>query len=114
MNSGSRVDDFRDRGVYRVAMRGADSSADAPVTSPNAKGANPAANGTGEPKPREELIAANGQADESKLAAIDESGAMAKLKGDGRRRAPAWHWVPRGEPISLTAPRSGAKTPGGG
>ena len=100
---GVAVTDFSQRGLYRVAMRSAAGAGDvAANNSPNDKPSNPGAKATSESTPREELIAANGQADESKLAAIDETGVTAKLKADSQGDASRWHWVPRGAPISLT------------
>ncbi|HKD37779.1 MAG TPA: hypothetical protein VKB78_13300, partial [Pirellulales bacterium] len=51
---------------------------------------------------RDELIAANGPADESKLAPIDEPAAAARVRGDGPMAPSNYRWVARGAPISLS------------
>jgi hypothetical protein len=94
---GVAVSDFSKRGLYRVAIRKPEGAA-ATIGKPNESPAKQPA----DEKPREELIAANGSADESKLASIDETGLAAKMKADGQSEAPHYRWVPRGEPISLS------------
>ena len=82
---GVTVSDFAQRGLYRVATRKlrqrrrcTGRQAGRPRRARNAA-VKPAAE-----KDLDELIAANGPADESKLASIDEAAAAAKLKPEGR------------------------------
>jgi hypothetical protein len=110
---GVAVSDLAQRGLYRVAMRKPEGVG---VPSSGGKGSVPASAGrapasvgrppkggtpTGAKTRREELIAANGPADESHLTPIDEAGAITKLKGQGQATT-HFRWVGRGEPISLT------------
>jgi hypothetical protein len=95
---GVAASDFSQRGLYRIAIRKPESAAAAPPGKPNALPAKPSA----VEGPREELIAANGSAGESRLASIDEAGLASKMKADGKSEAPHYRWVPRGEPISLS------------
>ena len=106
---GVLVGDLAQRGIYRVAMRGPDES---PAATPEEKsstataGKLPASKSPpSKPAPRKfeaALIAANGSAAESQLAAIDEVGLAAKMKPSGSEAAPHYRWVARGAPISLT------------
>jgi Aerotolerance regulator N-terminal/von Willebrand factor type A domain len=95
---GVTVSDFAQRGLYRVAIRKPQSATgDAAV----GKSEKLEATKLADKKSHDELIAANGPVEESKLTAIDEAGAAAKLRTDGET-APHYRWVARGEPISLT------------
>jgi hypothetical protein len=135
------VADFAQRGIYRVAnvdknsdQESADSAGktanDGAGENKEAQGADgkTAADGTpasGGKVVWEAVIAANGPADESKLASIDERGLAERMSGaadaatpdsgaaassDAARAAsvggptPAarYQWIPRGQPISLT------------
>jgi len=141
------VADFAQRGVYRVTVHepasAGDANSDNSNTDKNAtdktvdtgaddkKGAVNADSKTAAVKPVssrkaawEAVIAANGPADESKLASIDESGLAERMSGAldvgtpsstgadapktpaaaGTTAATAarYQWVPRGQPISLT------------
>jgi hypothetical protein len=107
---GVTVSDFAQRGLYRVATRKLASAGDTPAGKPDsvapANGA-ATANGAAAAKPApakelDELIAANGPADESKLASIDEAAAAAKLKPEGQAQPAHFRWVARGEQISLS------------
>jgi hypothetical protein len=111
---GVLVRDFAQRGLYRVAKRrvetarmtapggsaGSTGSAGAPAGASAAPPAPATQNTTS--TPHEELIAANGPADESRLASIDEAGAAAKLKGEGAAAPTHIRWVAHGEPVSLS------------
>jgi hypothetical protein len=106
---GVAVSDLALRGFYRVAIRrpegvgvpvGVPALAGGAGRPPGPPAGRPPKGGT--PTRRDELIAANGSADESRLAAIDEAGAVAKLKGEGPTQTTHFRWVARGEPISLT------------
>ncbi len=106
---GVSVGDFAQRGVYRVSLRRPESAADsagnkpaggdavATVTTKSDRSENPV-----EKNWRDELIAANGPADESKLASIDEAALAQRMKVDAGQTQPHFRWVPRGESISLS------------
>jgi hypothetical protein len=108
---GVAVSDLAQRGLYRVAMRKPDGAGvpasggkgDVPASAGRAPASAPPKGGTsaGAKTRPEELIAANGPADESRLTSIDEAGAIAKLKAQGQTTT-NFRWVARGEPISLT------------
>ncbi len=88
------VSNFSQRGVYRVEMLR--------PPGPPATPADKLADHPPEPKLPVELIAANGPADESKLASIDEAGLSARMKESGDTQPARYVWVPRGQPISLS------------
>ncbi len=91
---GVLVRDFAQRGLYRVAKRRGEVATRPSGDVSPPKGATPTQH--------EELIAANGPADESRLASIDEAGVAAKLKGPDATASTHFRWVARGEPISLS------------
>jgi hypothetical protein len=95
---GVTVGDFAQRGLYRVAIRKPQSAGDATAGKPGSAGATKPA----DKKTHDELIAANGPVEESKLASIDETAAAAKLKGEDQTAVPHYRWVARGETISVT------------
>lgn len=101
---GVTVSDFAQRGLYRVATRKLASAGDAPAGKPDgAAPANRAAAVKPAPaKELDELIAANGPVDESKLASIEEAAVAAKLKPEGQAQPAHFRWVARGEQISLS------------
>jgi hypothetical protein len=116
---GVEVGDFAERGIYHVALHSPQSAADLPPEAPADKGADKTADkaspdktgpaklpvaSPGQPKDREEVIAANGPASESELASIDEAALATRLKGTAGSDTSAlnYRWVGRGEPISLS------------
>jgi hypothetical protein len=95
---GVTVGDFAQRGLYRVATRKPQTSVDPAAGKSETK---TAAKASAKTSP-DELIAANGPADESKLTPIDELAAAARVKGDSGATAANYRWVARGAPISLS------------
>ncbi len=95
---GVTVGDFSQRGLYRVAIRKPQRGAEPAA----GKTATKTAAITSAKTSPDELIAANGPDDESKLVPIDELAAAAKVKGDGGAAPVNYRWVARGAPISLS------------
>ncbi len=100
---GVTVNDFAQRGLYRVSIRRPQSAGDVTAAPDAAANAAPAASA----KPaasnyHDELIAANGPADESKLTVIDEAAVAGKLKPENAAQPVNFRWVPRGEQISVS------------
>jgi hypothetical protein len=111
------VSDFAQRGIYRVAIHHPASAGDASAGEPNAGNGKTASGGKAPDRRKadwEAVIAANGPADESKLASIDQRGLAERMSGaadspaadataaNGSTADGRYQWVPRGQPISLS------------
>ncbi|HEY2148027.1 MAG TPA: VWA domain-containing protein, partial [Pirellulales bacterium] len=95
---GVTVGDFSQRGLYRMAIRKPQTAVEPAANKAETKTVGKMSAKTSP----DELIAANGPDDESKLAPIDEQAAAAKIKGDSGAAPANYRWVARGAPISLS------------